>query len=55
MDELASTFPEYTVVMGMDDVGHALGPQLIAEIGDVIRFHNKKALITFAELDPGAN
>ena len=55
MDELASTMPEYAAVMEMDGVGRTLGPQLIAEIGDVTRFHNKKALIAFAGLDPGAN
>lgn len=55
MDELASTLPEYPVVMEMNGVGHTLGPQLMAEIGDVTRFHSKKALIAFAGLDPGAN
>lgn len=32
-------------------VGKTLGPQLIAEIGDVRRFHSKKALVAFAGLD----
>lgn len=29
----------------------SLGPQLIAEIGDVRRFHSKKALVAFAGID----
>lgn len=29
------------------DVGPALGPQLMAEIGDARHFHCKKALVTF--------
>ena len=37
--------------MGMFGVGPALGPQLIAEIGDVRRFHSKKALVAFAGID----
>ena len=43
--------PEYPVVMGMFGVGPSLGPQLMAEIGDVRRFHSKKALVAFAGLD----
>ena len=31
--------------------GPALGPQLMAEIGDVRRFHSKKALVAFAGID----
>ena len=48
---LAEQLPEYPVVMGMFGVGPALGPQLIAEIGDVRRFHSKKALVAFAGID----
>lgn len=51
MQELASSLPEYPVVMKMFGVGSALGPQLMAEIGDVRRFHSKKALVAFAGLD----
>ena len=35
MQSLASSLPEYPVVMKMFGVGPALGPQLMAEIGDV--------------------
>ncbi len=48
---LAETLPEYSVVMGMYGVGPVLGPQLMAEIGDVRRFHSKKALVAFAGID----
>ena len=43
MQMLASSLPEYLVVMKMFGVGPILGPQLMAEIGDVRRFHSKKA------------
>lgn len=51
MQSLASSFPEYPVVMKMFGVGPALGPQLMAEIGDVLRFHSPKALVAFAGID----
>ena len=35
----------------MFGVGPVLGPQLMAEIGDVRRFHSKKALVAFAGID----
>lgn len=55
MDETASTLPEYPVVMAMNGVGPTLGPQLIAEIGDVARFTHRGALTAFAGVDPGKN
>lgn len=51
MQSIASKLPEYPIVMDMYGVGPALGPQLIAEIGDVRRFYSKKALIAFAGID----
>ena len=51
MHSLASSLPEYPVVMNMFGVGSVLGPQLMAEIGDVRRFHSKKALVAFAGID----
>ena len=51
MQSLAASLPEYPVVMGMFGVGPALGPQLMAEIGDVRRFYSKKALVAFAGID----
>ena len=55
MQSLASTLPEYPVVMDMFGVGPTLGPQLIAEIGDVRRFYSKKALVAYAGLDAPPN
>lgn len=51
MQTLAEKLPEYPVVMQMFGVGPVLGPQLMAEIGDVRRFHSKKALVAFAGID----
>lgn len=51
MQKLAAALPEYPVVMEMFGVGPVLGPQLMAEIGDVRRFHSKKALVAFAGID----
>lgn len=51
MEALAASLPEYPVVMDMFGVGPKLGPQLMAEIGDVRRFHSKKALVAYAGID----
>ena len=51
MDALAASLPEYPVVMDMFGVGPKLGPQLMAEIGDVRRFHSKNALVAYAGID----
>lgn len=55
MDDIASQLPEYPVVLAMKGVGTSLGPQLMAEIGDVTRFDHKGALTAFAGVDPGKN
>ena len=39
----------------MKGVGTSLGPQLMAEIGDVSRFTHKSAITAFAGVDPGVN
>ena len=51
MQEVAKTLPEYPVVRSMGGVGDVLAPRLIADIGDVRRFHNSKALIAYAGID----
>lgn len=51
MHELAKTLKEYEVVNQMNGVGKKLAPRLIAEIGDVNRFHSSKALIAYAGID----
>ena len=51
MLRLSALLPEYHVVLSMGGVGEILGPQLIAEIGDVRRFSHKGALVAFAGVD----
>ena len=55
MLSLASQLPEFPVVMAMHGVGDSLGPQLMAELGDVTRFAHRGAITSFAGVDPGAN
>ena len=55
MQTLSSRLPEYPVVMEMFGVGPTLGPQLMAEIGDVRRFYSKKALVDYAGIDAPPN
>src|SRR5574344_522256 len=55
MNRLAKELPEYEVVMSLYGTGKSLGPQLMAEIGDVRRFAHKGSLTAFAGVDPGAN
>jgi len=55
MKLLAQQLPEYHVVMTMYGVGGSLGPQLMAEVGDVSRFAHKGSLTAFAGVDPTPN
>ena len=55
MRTLAAQLPEYPVVMAMHGVGDSLGPQLMAELGDVTRFTHRNAITAFAGVDPGAD
>jgi len=55
MNRLAEMLPEYPVVMQMFGVGSTFGPQLIAEIGDILRFARKQSLVAFAGIDPAPN
>ena len=51
MQEISKALPEYPVVRSMGGVGDVLAPKLIADIGDVRRFHNSKALIAYTGID----
>lgn len=51
MQRLASSLPEYPVVLAMSGVGEILGPQTMAEIGDVQRFERRQSLAAFAGVD----
>jgi transposase len=55
MNRLAALLPEYAVVQSFCGVGEILGPQLMAEIGDVRRFSKKSSLVRFAGLEPTPN
>lgn len=55
MLKLSAQLPEYPVVMEMRGVGDSLGPQLMAEIGDVTRFAHRSSITSFAGVDPGAD
>ena len=51
MQEIAKRLPEYDTVRSMGGVGDVLAPRLIADIGDIRRFHSGKALIAYAGID----
>ena len=51
MQALCKSLPEYSVVREMPCIGDTLAPRIIAEIGDVRRFHNKHSLIAYAGID----
>lgn len=51
MNRLAELLPEYPIVMSFKGIGETLGPQLMAEIGDVRRFPNRSNLIAYAGID----
>lgn len=51
MTKLASSLKEYNMVLAMPGVGNVLEPRIIAEIGDVTRFHSASALVAYAGLD----
>ena len=51
MQEIAETIPEYKVLRAMNGVGERLGPIILAEIGDIRRFHSARALNSYAGND----
>lgn len=51
MQKLSRSLKEYNIVRDMPGVGDVLAPRLIAEIGDIKKFRNKKALIAYAGID----
>ena len=51
MQTLAETLLEYAVLRSMAGVGERLGPLILAEIGDIRRFHSGKALNAYAGND----
>ena len=55
INETAAKMPEYGVVMSLTEVDPSIGPQPMAEIGDVSRFTHKCAITAFAGVNPGVN
>ena len=55
MNRVATQLPEYDTVMSMYGVGKAVGPQLMAEVGDPRRFHNRKAITAYFGYDSENN
>ena len=51
MQNIAGTIPEYRILRAMNGVGDRLGPIILAEIGDIRRFHSAKALNSYAGND----
>lgn len=51
MRNIAETIPEYKILRAMNGVGDRLGPIILAEIGDIRRFHSGKALNSYAGND----
>ena len=51
MQNIAETIPEYKILRSMPGVGDRLGPVILAEIGDIRRFHSGRALNAYAGND----
>ena len=51
MSEIASSLPEYKVVLDMTGVGPTLAPLIIAEVGDIRDYNDKKSLVCMAGID----
>ena len=51
MRKLASALKEYEMVIAMPGIGEVMAPRIIAEIGDIRRFHSASALVAYAGLD----
>ena len=52
---LAESLPEYECVQTMYGVGEITGAQLIAELGDIRNFANRRSIVAFAGIDPEVN
>ena len=51
MNKIASSLPEYKIVLDMTGVGPTLAPLIIAEIGDIRDYNDKKSLVCMAGID----
>lgn len=55
MIQLAEQLPNYFLILSIDGIGPNLACRILAEIGDIRRFSNKKKLISYAGIDPHIN
>ena len=51
MKTIAQALPGYSVALAMPGIGPTLAVRIVAEVGDVCRFHSANALIAYAGLD----
>lgn len=54
MKNIAKTLVEYDILISMKGIGEKLAPRLIAEVGDIRRFHSAGVLIAYAGIDAPA-
>ena len=52
IDEIAATWKETQLLMTIPGVGPILSVTIVAEIGEIDRFDNKKQVVSYAGLDP---
>lgn len=52
IDEIAATWEETQLLMTIPGVGPVLSVTIVAEIGEIDRFDNKKQVVSYAGLDP---
>lgn len=52
MIQLAEKLPNYFLILSITGIGPNLACRILAEIGDIRRFLNKKKLISYAGVDP---
>lgn len=51
MKEIATELEEYKIAKEFSIIGEKLVLQIIAEIGDIRKYKNKKSLISFVGID----
>jgi len=52
IDEIAATWEETQLLMTIPGIGPVLSVTIVAEIGEIERFDNKKQVVSYAGLDP---
>ena len=52
MIQLSEQLPNYFLILSIAGIGHNLACRILAKIGDIRRFSNKKKLISYAGINP---